>query len=161
KEAVDGVHEARLPTARGAHEGYELTIADLEVDAVDGQEGAARTRHPVVHSHPRGLQLDLTVRAHRMIQDHRSRVRRFSSGSGPIAGGNSSFHSHGRVASMTTRELNPFSPGRIAGSRGPLQARLMMSNERSGSLRVQRAQITSSRSETSMSSSTTTVTRPM
>ena len=40
------------------------------------------------------------------IQPQRSRVIRFCSGDGPIAGGNFSFHSHGRVASMMRRLLS-------------------------------------------------------
>ncbi len=102
----------------------------------------------------------VSCRRAQRIHPQRSRVSAFSCGLGPIAGGNFSRHSNGRVASMTTRELKPLRPGSIAGSSGPLQARRMISKERSGSERVQIAQITSLRSETSMSSSTTTVMRP-
>ena len=94
------------------------------------------------------------------IQPQRSRVIRFCSGVGPIAGGNFSFHSQGRVASMISRLLKPFLPGSIAGSSGPLHARWMKSRLRSGSARVHTAHITSFRSVMSMSSSTTTVIRP-
>src|SRR5205814_5812191 len=64
---------------------------------------------------------------------HLLRVSRFVWASGPIAIGNLSRHSHGRVASMIIRELWPLTSGAMAGSSGPDQARLMMSSERSGS----------------------------
>src|SRR5437870_8889409 len=87
-------------------------------------------------------------------------VSRLVCASGPIAIGNLSRHSQGRVASMIIRELWPLTSGAIAGSSGPDQARLMMSSERSGSERVTTAHITSLRSVTSMSSSTTMTIRP-
>ena len=70
--------------------------------------------------------------------------------------GNRSRHSYGRVASMIIRELWPFWPGGIMGSRGPLQVRRRISTEVAGSERVAMAQTTSFRSVMSMSSSTTT-----
>ena len=87
-------------------------------------------------------------------------VSRLVSASGPIAIGNLSRHSQGRVASMIIRELWPLTSGAMAGSSGPDQARLMMSSERSGSERVTTAHMTSLRSVTSMSSSTTMTMRP-
>src|SRR5437868_10252149 len=87
-------------------------------------------------------------------------VSRLVSASGPIAIGNLSRHSQGRVASMIMRELWPLTSGAMAGSSGPDQARLMMSRDRSGSERVTTAHITSLMSVTSMSSSTTMTMRP-
>src|SRR5437879_3175851 len=91
---------------------------------------------------------------------HFLRVSRLVWASGPIAMGNLSRHSHGRVASMIIRELWPLTSGAMAGSSGPDQARLMMSSERSGSERVTTAHMTSLMSVTSMSSSTTMTMRP-
>src|SRR5207253_5034812 len=109
-QTVHRVQEGRLAATRGADDCHELTLAQLEIDAVDGQERAAGALAPVVDGHSPGLELDRAGRYHRRIHDQRSRVIRFSAGSGPMAGGNSSIHSQGRVASMTTRELKPFSP---------------------------------------------------
>jgi len=73
-----------------------------------------------------------------------------------LVAGNLSRHSQGLTASMIMRELNPFWPGGIIGSNGPLQQRRKRSTEVAGSLRVQIAHRTSLVSVISMSSSTTT-----
>src|SRR5262249_56783966 len=88
--------------------------------------------------------------------DHFLLTFSFSSGLAPETSGNWSRHSYGRVASISARELKPFSSRGIAGSSGPLQQRSMISIERDGSLRVLIAQMTSSDFVMSTSSSTTT-----
>jgi hypothetical protein len=41
-EAAEDVHEGRLARAGGAHDGDELTRADVQVDLLQGGEGAGR-----------------------------------------------------------------------------------------------------------------------
>src|SRR3972149_7519335 len=74
--------------------------------------------------------------------------------------GKSAIHSKGRHASMIARELNPFFPLGMMGSKGPLQQRRMTSMPVSGSHLAESAQMTSWRFVISMSSSTTTVNLP-
>lgn len=52
---------------------------------------------------------------------HFARIFSRSSGEDSATGGKSFIHSNGRQASITARELNPFLPGWMRGSSGPLQ----------------------------------------
>src|SRR3989442_12262923 len=88
-----------------------------------------------------------------------SRAFFITAGLGALTGGNLSRQKNGRHASMIARELVKFpfafSSGLMRGSSGVLQALCTMSIDVAGSERVSIAQISSSRFDTSMSSSTT------